>query len=93
MAQFGAYDLVLTPALAMTPRPVGWYTATSAEVDYMRQCQYSPYTSMINVCGLPAIAVPVLRTPRGHSMGIQLVGKRGSEALLLAVAAQLENVR
>jgi amidase len=48
---------------------------------------------MINVCGLPAIAVPVLTTARGHSMGIQLVGKPGSEALLLAVATQLENVR
>ncbi|MCW2131099.1 amidase [Arthrobacter sp. VKM Ac-2550] len=93
VAQFGVYDLVLTPALAMTPRPVGWYTSTSAEVDYMHQCQYSPYTSMINVCGLPAIAVPVLTTARGHSMGIQLVGKPGSEALLLAVAAQLENER
>jgi amidase len=92
-AQFGRYDLVLTPALAQTPRPVGWYTANSADVDYMRQCQYSPYTSLVNVCGLPAVAVPVSTTGEGLSMGIQLIGKPGSEAMLLAAAAQLEGVR
>ncbi|WP_336714585.1 amidase [Arthrobacter sp. USHLN218] len=93
IAQYSRFDLVLTPTLAMTPRPVGWYTEQTAEVDYMRQCQYSPYSSMVNVCGLPAITVPVLTTPAGLSMGIQLIGRTGSEAQLLAVAAQLETVR
>jgi amidase len=92
-AQYAGYDLVLTPALAQTPRPVGWYTAVDPEVDYMRQCQYSPYSSMVNVCGLPAVAVPVHTTATGLSMGIQLIGQPGSEAQLLAVAAQLEAVR
>jgi amidase len=92
-AQFGRYDLMLTPALAQTPRPVGWYTSAGADVDYMRQCQYSPFTSLVNVCGLPAIAVPVSTTEEGLSMGVQLIGRPGSEAALLAVAAQLENVR
>lgn len=92
-AQFGRYDLVLTPALAQTPRPVGWYTSAGADVDYMRQCQYSPYTSLVNVCGLPAIAVPVSTTEEGLSMGVQLIGRAGSEAALLAVAAQLESTR
>jgi amidase len=92
-AQYAAYDMVLTPALAQTPRPLGWYTSMDPEVDYMRQCQYSPYSSMVNVCGLPAAAVPVLTTAAGLSMGIQLIGRPGSEAQLLAVAAQLEDVR
>jgi amidase len=72
---------------------VGWYTSTRADVDYMRQCQYSPFTSLVNVCGLPAIAVPISTTDEGLSMGVQLIGRPGSEATLLAVAAQLENVR
>ncbi|WP_461169795.1 amidase [Arthrobacter sp. Z1-15] len=96
---YSAYDMILTPALGMTPRPVGWYWNNDAEdgdpdargmEDYERQCRYSPYTSMVNVCGLPAITVPTLRTPEGLSMGIQLIGRPGAEAQLLAVAAQLE---
>lgn len=96
---YSAYDMILTPALGMTPRPVGWYVdghdpetdpdAIGAE-DYDRQCRYSPFTSMVNVCGLPAIALPTLTTGEGLPMGIQLIGRPGAEAQLLAVAAQLE---
>ena len=45
---------------------------------------------MVNVCGLPAIAVPVSTTEEGLSMGMQLIGRPGSEGSLLAIAAQLE---
>ncbi|MCC9197435.1 amidase [Arthrobacter sp. zg-Y820] len=99
---YSAYDMILTPALGQTPRPVGWYWENPPEAgfpdeealgleDYARQCRYSPFTSMVNVCGLPAISVPTLRTPDGLSMGIQLIGRPGAEAQLLAVAAQLES--
>ncbi|MCC9144197.1 MULTISPECIES: amidase [unclassified Arthrobacter] len=93
--QYSAYDMVLTPTLGMTPRPVGWYAGEGgsaedrADEDYARQCQYSPFTSMVNVCGLPAITLPVLDTAAGLPMGIQLIGRPGAEADLLAVAGQL----
>ncbi|WP_298251959.1 amidase [uncultured Arthrobacter sp.] len=91
--QYSAYDMILTPALAMTPRPVGWYTDADGDTDYVRQCQYSPYTSMVNVCGLPAVTVPAVTLPDGLSMSVQLIGRPGEEAELLAVTAQLEAVR
>ena len=93
--QYSAYDMILTPTLAMTPRPIGWYTSDAAGVedradeDYARQCRYSPFTSMVNVCGLPAITLPVLDTAAGLPMGVQLIGRPGAEADLLAAAAQL----
>lgn len=107
LAQYSPWDLMLMPALAQTPRPVGWFTgavhgdgywpaaewAGDADEDYRRQCQFAPWSSMINVCGLPAISIPVHWTGgqpgEGLPMGIQLVGPMGSEALLLQVAAQL----
>ncbi len=89
--QYAAWDMILTPALGMSPRPIGWYWTGDADEDYERQCQYSPYTSMVNVCGLPAITVPTHRTAEGLWMGIQLIGRPGAEADLLAVAAQLES--
>ena len=107
VAQFAAWDLILSPALAQTPRPVGWFTgaahgdgywpaaewATDADEDYRKQCEFAPWSSLVNVCGLPAISIPVHWTGgspgSGVPMGIQLVGPTGSEGLLLQVAAQL----
>lgn len=106
VAQYAQWDLMLMPALAQTPRPVGWFTGLhggdrwpaaqwpgDADGDYRRQCEYAPWSSMVNVCGLPAITLPVHWTGgapgRGLPMGIQLVGPADSEALLLQVANQL----
>ncbi|MFC3300902.1 amidase [Arthrobacter agilis] len=91
--QYARYDMILTPAVAMTPRPIGWYTDADGDTDYLRQCRYSPYTSMVNVCGLPAVTVPTLRLPDGLSMSVQLIGRPGEEAQLLAVSAQIEALR
>ena len=106
-SQYAAWDLILMPALAQTPRPVGWFTgaahgdgywpapewAGDADGDYRKQCEYAPWSSMVNVCGLPAISIPVYWTggAKGYGLplGIQLIAPMGSEALLLQVAAQL----
>ncbi|WP_458782257.1 amidase [Arthrobacter sp. D3-16] len=107
VTQYAQWDLMLMPALAQTPRPVGWFTGTAhgderwpasqwagdADGDYRKQCEFAPWSSMVNVCGLPAITVPVSWTGgapgEGLPMGIQLVGPAGSELLLLQVARQL----
>lgn len=96
---FGAYDAVLTPTLAMPPRPIGWYSE-DAEENFADQCRYSPWTSMCNVAGLPAISLPVSVTGPGAvdgavegaglPMGVQLIGRPGGERTLLAIGAQLE---
>ncbi|ADX71488.1 amidase, Asp-tRNAAsn/Glu-tRNAGln amidotransferase A subunit [Pseudarthrobacter phenanthrenivorans Sphe3] len=107
VVQYAQWDLMLMPALAQTPRPVGWFTGAlhgddrwpaaqwpgDADGDYRRQCEYAPWSSMVNVCGLPAITLPVHWTGGGRGeglpMGIQLVGPMGSESLLLRVSNQL----
>ncbi len=88
-AQWGTYDIVLTPGLAMAPPRIGAFTALHPDDDYRLQCEWAPFTSMVNVAGLPAIAVPILTTPAGHSFGVQLIGRAGSEEVLLQLAAQL----
>jgi amidase len=88
--QFASYDAVLTPTLAMTPRPVGWFDADDGERNFAQQVQYTPFTSFANVTGLPAITLPVHRTASGLPMGAQLVGRPGGEATLLAIGRQLE---
>ena len=88
--QFSAFDAVITPALALTPRPVGWYDSEDAERNFEQQVQYTPWTSFANVSGLPAITLPVYQTDDGLPMGVQLIGRPGGEHTLLAIGAQLE---
>jgi amidase len=90
IGRFAPYDAVMTPSLAMTPRPIGWYDAEDAERNFEQQVQYTPYTSMVNVSGLPAITLPVSVTREGLPMGVQLIGRPGGEHVLLALGAQLE---
>lgn len=90
IARAGTVDVVLTPGMALTPRPIGWYDAEDGERNFAQQVLYTPYTSMVNVAGLPAIALPVHATAEGIPMGVQLIGRPGREDVLLAVGAQLE---
>lgn len=94
IARLAHVDAVLTPALAMTPRPLGWYDADDAERNFRQQVQYTPWTSFVNVAGLPALTLPVglVRSDSGTMvpMGVQLIGRPGGEATLLALGAQWE---
>jgi len=90
LRQFEKFDAVLTPALALTPRPIGWYSADDPELNFAQQVQYTPFTSFANVTGLPAITLPVYQTADGIPMGVQLLGRPGGEATLFSIGAQLE---
>ena len=87
---WGSFDVVVTPAMAETPPPLGYFIDNDAETDYRLQCLYTPYTSMVNVAGVPAVTVPVGWTPDGFSMSAQLIGRMGSEVHLLCIAALMQ---
>ncbi len=91
-------DVVLTPMLAQLPRPVGWFTAGGdPAVDFERQKAFTPFTATYNITGQPALSLPVAwgRAADGPADGpelpvsVQLVGRAGDDALLLALGAQL----
>jgi len=90
LARAARVDVVVTPAMALTPRPLGWYDAEDGERNFAQQVLYTPYTSMVNVSGLPAISLPVHVTAEGLPMAVQLIGRPGREDVLLAIGAQLE---
>lgn len=99
ITQYAQWDVILTPALAQTARPLGWFSGSGnrweadPDDDYRRQCEFAPWSSMVNVCGLPAVSVPLPPVESGLPTGIQLIGKAGSELLLLQLAAQFERLR
>jgi amidase len=90
IAQFSRFDAVVMPTLAQSPRPIGWYDDTDPERNFEQQVQYTPFTSFVNVAGLPAISLPVGEDEAGLPVGVQLVGRPGGESVLLSIARQLE---
>lgn len=49
-----------------------------------------PFTQLANLTGVPAMSLPLHWTPEGLPLGVQCVGRMGDEALLLQLAAQVE---
>ncbi|MGO2933623.1 amidase [Microbacterium sp.] len=87
---FAPFDAVLTPALALPPQPIGWFDADGAARNFSQQVRYAPYSSFVNVVGLPAIVLPVMADATGHPVSVQLIGRPGGEAKIIALAAALE---
>lgn len=87
---FSQHDLVLTPGLSTPPPPVGFYATDDPEKNFEQQVRVTPYSSFVNVAGLPALALPVLRDSSGLPYGIQLVGRSAGELTLLRVGKALE---
>ena len=88
---FAPYDAVLTPTTALTPRPVGWF-GDDPEVNFRRQCEYSPHGAVVNVAGLPSLSLPTLPLADGLSMSVQLIGRPGEESTLLQLGVELEGL-
>lgn len=55
--------------------------------------EFTPWTPVYNVTGQPAMSVPLHWDPKGLPIGVHLVGRFGSEATLLQLAAQLERAK
>jgi amidase len=95
IALWESYDVVLTPALAERPVPIGEIDACSDDPweDFRRSGRFTPYTAIFNVTGQPAISVPLFHGADGLPTAIQLAGRPADEATLLSLAAQLEVAR
>jgi amidase len=92
VAFFAEYDLLLTPALAERPLAIGECNGLGEKPmeDLARSGRFTPFTSLYNVTGQPAISVPLGFGDDGLPTGAQLVAKPLGEDTLLQVAAQME---
>jgi amidase len=52
--------------------------------------EYSPFTALANGTGQPAMSVPLYWNAAGLPIGTHFMARAGEEALLLQLAAQLE---
>lgn len=88
---FDEYDVILAPGICLSPRP--WAEIYPAEIDgrptrtYFHWLALSYYSTVV---GHPSLCLPVGRDRLGLPFGIQVVGPRGGDLLVLRVAAALE---
>jgi amidase len=94
VAFWSDWDVVLTPTLAQPPVPVGWVFEPDDPWEQVRRgYEFTPFTPVINVTGLPACSVPFAHTDGGLPVGVQLIGPPAGEAVLIRLSAQLEEAR
>jgi amidase len=92
-AFFERYDVILTPAITISPR--SWRELYPAKIDGTPTRGYFHWLAMayaVTVVGHPAISLPVGLDRNGMPFGLQIVGPRGGDALVLRVAAELESM-
>ncbi|MFE9450802.1 amidase [Streptomyces sp. NPDC006739] len=90
---FAEHDVLLTPALARRSPKAGPWHERGWLRNLLANTNYSPLTPPWNLTGWPAMSVPFGTLPSGAPCAVQLVGRPGTEAVLLDVAAQLESLR
>jgi aspartyl-tRNA(Asn)/glutamyl-tRNA(Gln) amidotransferase subunit A len=82
---FSGCDLVATPT-----SPVGAFELGAQVEDPLAMYLNDTFTVPANLTGLPAISVPMGLDDRGLPLGLQLIGRRFDEALMLRAAWAFE---
>ncbi|MDO7868434.1 amidase [Nocardioides jiangxiensis] len=90
---FQDVDVLVTPTLAQPPVKARDWHRTGWTRTMLANARYAPFAAPWNVAGWPAMSVPAGLDAGGRPVGVQLVGRPGSERTLLGVAAQIERLR
>ncbi|ADJ49576.1 amidase [Amycolatopsis mediterranei S699] len=85
------YDVLITPTLPIAAFEAGHDVPPGSGLSEWPE--WTPFTYPFNMTQQPAISVPAGCTSAGLPVGLQIVGPRHSDDLVLAVAKLLEEVR
>ena len=93
---FEQWDIILTPITALPTPKIGTreYLTTSdnpsVEDWFENLWRNFAFTPLANLCGTPAISLPLAQHEHGLPLGIQAIAKQANDGLLLQLAAQIE---
>ena len=91
VAQFQQfYDVILSPVFAQPVIELGKVDLSDVATYTANVLTYSPFTALYNQTGQPAMALPLGTDSKGLPIGIMFAGRYGDEALLYALAGQIE---
>lgn len=95
-AFFEQWDVILTPITALPTPKVGTkeYLTISDNPDvrdwFGNLWRFFAFTPLANLCGMPAISMPMATQEHDLPLGIQAIAKQANDGLLLQLAAQIE---
>ncbi|WP_187436128.1 amidase [Bradyrhizobium hipponense] len=95
-AFFEQWDVILTPITALPTPKVGTkeFLTISDNPDVLdwfgNLWRNFAFTPLANLCGMPAISMPMATHEHGLPLGIQAIAKQANDGLLLQLAAQIE---
>ena len=84
------FDLLLTPTVAVTPFAAAGPPPRDIADQRVSVLGWMPFTYPFNLTGQPAASVPAGLTPDGRPVGLQIVGQRHADRLVLAASAAYE---
>lgn len=92
-ASLAGYDLLLTPAAPCSAPPVDERHGQLSALTVLAASRRVGFLNVWNLHGWPGISIPAGLDADGRPVAVLLTGRPGSEALLLRVAAQIEEAR
>lgn len=84
-------DVLLSPYLAWDPPRVGFFSGHPPAEDFEWQTKWSPWGSLCNMTGAPAISLPAT-SAGGNTVDLQLAGVQVGNSRILGLATQLEQL-
>ncbi|MBI4594583.1 MAG: amidase [Candidatus Rokubacteria bacterium] len=87
------FDLLLTPTVAVPPFPAGESPPREIGAERVSVLGWMPFTYPFNLTGQPAASVPAGFTDDGRPVGLQIVGRRHADRVVLAASAAYEAAR
>jgi len=93
---FEQWDVILTPVTALPTPKVGTteFLTISDNPDvldwFANLWRNFAFTPLANLCGIPAISLPLARHEHGLPLGIQAIAGQAKDGLLLQLSAQIE---
>lgn len=86
------HDVLVMPTVSSRPGRAGGFLRLGLLGSLLRSTPSISCTSLFNVTGHPAMNVPVGTAPDGLPVGVQIVGRRGDDALVLNTGAEVERL-
>ncbi len=89
------FDIVITPTMPNPPLKLGAFNQNRFTMEEIRPVLSAAccFTAPFNVSGQPAVSLPMHWSKDGLPVGVQFIGSYGDEAVLIRLAAQIEQAR
>ena len=84
------YDLLLTPTLPQPAFEAGHEVPPGSNM--ARWTEWTPFSYPFNLTQQPAASIPCGLTSEGLPVGLQIVGPKGGDDMVLAASAAFEGV-